>query len=208
MNLFKPPVPRSVLQSCQIFQELSGDQRQTILQLLDRVGACYSKSALADEIASTTGIESGVAKRFILGLVRMARDTDIDYLEGDYVESLGEETLMQLRIARASHFATIVSKAESLNLESESVLIDTSVLTDIRPVFDDEVGAPLALSVIHSLKLEYRSRSQAFPAHVATFLRMDSSDLKSLRDSIDRALKKEDALLTGLSVNAGWTDRQ
>ncbi len=64
----------------------------------------------------------------------------------------------------------------------------TRVLTDIRPVFSDDLGeTPGAAVVIHTLKIVYHEG----PSHKEFFVAMDINDVRELRDLLNRADKKD-----------------
>lgn len=85
------------------------------------------------------------------------------------------------------------SKGNSLKTEFGNVVINTKIITDVRPVFDIELdGAPKSALIIHNLHIHYQSDEEAY--HKDIFLALDSNDLKELKSAIDRATQKENSL--------------
>ena len=71
--------------------------------------------------------------------------------------------------------------------DHEQVYVRSRVLTDIRPIFDEDATAPLLGSlVINTLKLTIRTDGHISGLCVA----LDIEDLKELRGVIDRAILK------------------
>lgn len=84
------------------------------------------------------------------------------------------------------------AKAYALRNEYERILTDSRIMSDIRPVFDDDEKTPSiqAATVNHTLRLTYRAgdgKSHEF--HLA----LDADDLGKLKAQIDRAIEKDKA---------------
>ena len=68
-------------------------------------------------------------------------------------------------------------------------------MTDARPVFTHApTEGPAAFMVIHTLALDVHASENDHRWFVA----LDSNDLRSLRDAIDRAIAKEESLVSSL----------
>lgn len=93
---------------------------------------------------------------------------------------------------------SVVLSAKAMNvfLDHDHTYSEARILTDIRAVWQDDVQSDPEVGVVyHLLKLIYwegRSTRQMFVA-------MDSNDLRSLKDSIERAQSKERSLQRWLS---------
>jgi len=76
---------------------------------------------------------------------------------------------------------------------------DAKILSDIRPVFGDDLSeGPISAVITHTLKLAYHEGGE----HKEFFIVMDQQDLITLFEVIDRAHEKEQAL-TGLLQKSG-----
>jgi predicted transcriptional regulator len=85
------------------------------------------------------------------------------------------------------------AKAGSLASNYGNVFIESRTISDIRPVFDTEVENQLKAGiVIHNLTIHYQS-SEA-PFHKDITLALTLKDIKSLKEVLDRAEKKEKRL--------------
>jgi hypothetical protein len=80
------------------------------------------------------------------------------------------------------------AKALDLRNAYERILLTSRVVSDIRPIFDDETADSFEAAVVnHTLQLKYSDGARDHELHIA----VDVDDLKRLREQIDRALKKE-----------------
>jgi hypothetical protein len=85
------------------------------------------------------------------------------------------------------------SKGFSLMREHSNVFLSSRIITDIRPVFDIDLdNEPQAAIIIHKLHVHYQADKEG--DHKDIFLALDSSDLKSLKEAIVRAERKEVSL--------------
>lgn len=125
---------------------------------------------------------------------------DIPNIQGDAGLAKLHTRLAQLIAIPA---IAVGAKASSVEYDRERLLLSTRILTDARPVFDDdEVGAPLTTLIIHTLKIEYHEDS----SQNSFFVSLDGDDLIKLKTHVERALSKAAALkavlqTAGLSVS-------
>jgi len=103
-------------------------------------------------------------------------------------------------ISRATQAEALLSAARGLDVvfDREHIVNEARILTDIRPVFGDEVEPHiLGAAVINTLSIDYHTA--AGPQKVQ--LAVDERDLKRLQAAIERALKKRSALRELLSAS-------
>ncbi|MEH2182641.1 hypothetical protein [Nostoc sp.] len=85
----------------------------------------------------------------------------------------------------------ISRKASNLLIENERIFSDSSIVTDIRPVFDSETERKVEAAIlIHTLKIEYRDAQGTKEFYVA----LDSDDLDNLHEQIIIAINNRDVL--------------
>jgi hypothetical protein len=85
----------------------------------------------------------------------------------------------------------VTAKALDVMTEHQRILVKARILTDLRPVFKDNVNEPPAAAVIvHTLQLVFHENDE----HKEFFVAMDSSDLESLDRLIERAKQKGSSL--------------
>ncbi len=85
----------------------------------------------------------------------------------------------------------VIAKGFGVVSEFERLFESARVVTDLRPVFGEKVtDRPAAFAVVHELRIKYYSAegSKEF------FVSLDSSNIKNLREAMDRASQKEETL--------------
>lgn len=83
------------------------------------------------------------------------------------------------------------SKAADVSTEYDQVLHVSRIVTDIRPIFGHEIeGDPIGAVIAHSLRIDYFHEGRL----KTTSFALNSSDLKQLRATLQRADAKEKAL--------------
>lgn len=83
-------------------------------------------------------------------------------------------------------------KASRLLIEYEHILLNTRILTDIRPIFKSNLNEGLSgVIVAHILRLLYRDAK----GDKELFVALDSKDVSLLLEQAKRALQKEEVLL-------------
>ncbi len=138
-----------------------------------------------------------------------------DELAHDVVEAMAQTSIQELQLSTAKQdsfrqqlakFFTIdpllvVSKAVTVLQSNENSFCSTRIVTDIRRVFGSNPGmAPKAAVIVHSLKLNYHHEGELKDFYIA----MDTDDIKTLRDVLERADLKAESLKSIIN-NAGIT---
>jgi hypothetical protein len=87
----------------------------------------------------------------------------------------------------------IVSKAARLQTDGERLYCSSKILSDIRPVFNEDPSIrPIGAVITHTLKIVYHSGKDLEEFHVV----LDSYELETLKDVIVRACIKDETLRT------------
>ncbi len=85
----------------------------------------------------------------------------------------------------------ITIKARDLRLNSPSIFKNSKIITDIRMIFDNDFSNKEQYAIIiHQLNITKTEGENT----IETYISLDSNDLIKLKDSIDRALLKEDSI--------------
>ncbi len=123
---------------------------------------------------------------FVDGIIDALENTDNEKLKP--TKNLRSQ-LIQILSKRDSFYFTF--KANNLVAEREKLLLNTSILTDIRPVFSDEKDYKIKCSlIIHNLKIEFMVDDE----YKEIYFALENEDLKKLKDIIVRAEEKEKAI--------------
>jgi hypothetical protein len=81
----------------------------------------------------------------------------------------------------------IASKAMDLIFDFEKFCLNSRIITDIRPVFDDQRNSIVGGIVMHTLRMEYRGDDGE---HRSISIELDSRDVERLGQSCVEATKK------------------
>jgi len=93
----------------------------------------------------------------------------------------------------------LTSKAKELQAESERLFCEARILTDIRPIFGDQIGtAPEAAIIVHTLKIGFHDAETS--THKEIFIALDNDDIGVLRKISERAEEKARILKSMLDV--------
>lgn len=91
-------------------------------------------------------------------------------------------------------------KAFDLLDDREKVYIHSRAVTEIRPIFDEDISSNfLGSLVVHTLKISHRTAG----ARDAIYLSLDTADLHDLQDTLFRAIEKAEAINSRLEQVAG-----
>ena len=127
--------------------------------------------------------ESEVIASFLEGIAK-ARD-DFNEEEVSWFQENQSEFLSLLSCSAIK----LPAKANQIRFDFDHILSAGSILTDLRPVFDDEHSEIVGGIVTHSLQLKYYDRRNE--GEVATLtLALDVTDLKNLMEEFKKAESK------------------
>ena len=113
--------------------------------------------------------------------------------EGNLVLKAGDEPKLRERLLRFLNLSALNVTAKALGVltDHQRAYISARILSDIRPVFSEEVPpGPAAAVIVHSLKIEFMENGERREFFVA----LDSKDVRSMLTLLDRAQKKDTAL--------------
>lgn len=85
----------------------------------------------------------------------------------------------------------LVAKSLGVMTDHQRAFVAARILTDIRPVFSNEISAkPTAAVIVHSLKIQYMQEGKTCEFFVA----LDTADLVSMQKVLTRAISKDSTL--------------
>lgn len=89
----------------------------------------------------------------------------------------------------------VTAKAIDVFMQHEHVFCNARMMTDIRPIFQDEPSAkPSAAAIVHTLKIGYHLGRE----YKEFFVALDNEDVKILQNVLDRETVKTSSLHTVL----------
>lgn len=200
MALGIPPRLRGALN---LVARLSDADLDALAEALNALPAFPERSDIAASIRTVISAEEeGDNGRVVAALLNLAvqrRRWDADELARLVASAPGLDVPDERRdsferfISRVVQAEALVSAARGLDIvfDREHIAAETRVLTDIRPVFGDDVEPQLlGATVINTLSIDYHTPTGPQKLQLA----VDERDLKRLQEAIDRALKKSVSL--------------
>ncbi len=126
-------------------------------------------------------------------LQKVARQLSKSGVEQGIIEP-EQRTAFEIRLISllSMRYLRVLAKALELGTVVSNATDDVRVVTDVRPIFLDEPesAAPIAHSVfLHTLRLQ-----SAHDENSVIYVTMDTQTLRELKQAVERALKKEDAI--------------
>ena len=85
---------------------------------------------------------------------------------------------------------SLTTKALGVLTSHDRVFYSARILTDVRPVFSESGDVIEAAVIVHNLRIHYGQDDD----HKDFYVALDTSDIQSLRDVLDRADKKAQSL--------------
>ena len=145
-----------------------------------------------------------------LSIVRYSADKTSAELIDDLCDAIDEDESEVLRIPpqqrdafkkRLADFFNekalrVASKARAVQREQNHFFCSARLLTDIRPVFESTPEEEMIVVPVHMLKITYHQREQL----KEFFLALDKSDLKELRELIEKAEAETESLKSAFEV--------
>jgi hypothetical protein len=92
----------------------------------------------------------------------------------------------------------ITAKARGVLYDTGKTFQNARVLTDLRPIFDEEAVEISGAVVIHNLRIRYFEDSRMRDVYFS----LEPAEVKSLLEVLQRALKKGTLLETSLTTTA------
>jgi hypothetical protein len=196
---------------------LSDEAFDKLVSALVSAPPALKPSILAANTASQIDI---IPKEDITGIVEIVVSLHVVYSSADVTESeflndlcdaLNETDAPELKLDDAGHekfkqrlsrlLATksldVVSRGQSLQIDYDHRFCRGRVLTDIRPIFGSNPDeSPMAAVVTNTLRITYHVDDDTKDFYVV----INASDLRKLRESIERAEKKAEALKSVLDA--------
>lgn len=123
----------------------------------------------------------------------------MDHSDNDRLRLTGKERKnFRNRLTQLLSLEPLLYPAKGFGVmyDQDRLFLSARALTDIRPVVGSDVNEPpKAATIVHMLKIVYRHNDHEKNFHLA----MDSQDVKSLIDVLQRALSKTDSFKRLLS---------
>lgn len=150
---------------------LTKDDSEAIVSSVSSMFSFYSR---VDDPASE------FSQKFVTALNDFIVDSERD-------KSLVKE--IETMLTKANNYLVAI-KAIDLVYERERVIVGFRVLSDIRPVFEKDVGEPKSAIVLHTLEIQYQEDGKK----KAEYFALDLDDLGDFQRQMVRAIEKDRVL--------------
>lgn len=203
----KLKIPEIAIDGLRLLNEMDDGELKRVFNLIENLEPEMNWEALRIQISNKDEGKENAIKVFeaIRGLYdfRLVTNKTIEDLVAEVVESATEDEILKDsikkerfpdRLKRALSFYNslgITAKAENVMSEHQNVFVDGRILTDLRPIFSEEIEEDKPVTtVIHNLRVTYFSDNNLKKMVFA----LDYEDLDKLEEIIMRAKSKEKRL--------------
>ena len=205
-------IPRQYEEAFAKIGRLSDESNQELLAALQKAPDTINPNSLSLAVAAqvdtiaASDIEEIVAALLSLYSFRNQSDTAVSDVARDVAKALEENESGEFRLLpedRAdfeSRLAGLLNvnrfddtaRAGVLLLENEHSLLEARIVTDLRPVFEQDhpEAAPKGALIVHMLKIVYRADNSTKNFFVA----LDTNDVRELKEQLERADAKAESL--------------
>ena len=216
-------VPEQQIVHIKKFLELPDDKIKGFLDALSKAGPQFNAADLSEEVSDCVEIPRRLIGGIVSVLASLYRTWDGQhkpietFLDQEVADALKKarafsekETaaqwakLRKFLIAALSLESTVGTAAKTgyILTQHERIFFGARILTDVRPIFHRNVSEkPGSSVIIHMLRITQRDNCGNT---VEKYFALDSNDIRSLKELIDRALDKEKTL-KNLMKDSGMT---
>jgi hypothetical protein len=201
-------VPSEYHSGIKILAELDNQVANSLIEVLQDLPPATDRQQLATDISEhIDNLDEEIAKEILRVLfslydLRVNTELSADELASQICKAAQEDTELsslsedqtqnleaRLTLLLGSDGTISASyKAQTVLTDHKHIFASSRVFTDMRPIFKSDTSEePLAIGIIHTLKVEYRGLDGANEFFVA----LDSTDLNQIYKEIERAVEKE-----------------
>jgi hypothetical protein len=200
-----PQMPQRIAQGFQSLSKLSEDSFEQLISALEEMTPKLFPQQIISELLTKVDIpvddvSAIVSTVMTLNTHRVLDDVTNEEIADRVLESAAEAKIsvadreaFRKKLLRVFELETLFISAKALGIlqSSENLFRDARIVTDVRPVFGSDASAPPAAAVVvHMLDLSYQKDGNVKHIYIA----MDSMDIDTLRETLDRAETKTESL--------------
>lgn len=205
-------IPDDHLNGFALLSKLPKDKIAKLIKALKESTIGLFPTKLTKEIAVKTGInrydvDKIISVLFSLYGLKLKDNKNTLELVDDISESLGNIQSFKISPEALKNFKQNLNellsldksigmtvKTLSLGSEYEKLFINSRIITDIRPAFENLNGNVNTAIIAHNFKIEYHTGHR----HEEVYVSLSSNDLIELKEQIIRAEKKEEIIRKSL----------
>jgi len=212
-------VPDSELPGIKMLVHMSDENLEALENALSSRRPTLDAEALAKSVAEATGLDfaavqtvTSVLRRWafierrvglspsgLLAALASSLEENREWHTED-AQALSDRTESLAKLLAPTGPLGVIAKATELLVEQQFLFCKARIITDARPVFDEQAEGMLGLIPSHCLALTYHEGPETRELH----LLMDAKDMRQLHDQLERAQRKE-KLMSRMLTEAGLT---
>jgi hypothetical protein len=200
------------------FRDLEAESAQELLVALKDAPSTVSSYSLSSAVAAkvdtiaATDVEEIVPSLLHVHSVRDISALPVSDLAEGIARGMEEASSNGIRSSPQQHDSfrarlvevlgidqlRVIARAAGLLFENEHSATQTRILTDIRPIFEQESpqAPPVGAVVVHTLKISYWADNE----ERSFFVALDTNDVRELSEQLERANLKADSLRSVLEA--------
>jgi hypothetical protein len=211
-------IPESAYAAIQLLIRLSPSDFEAFLEALSRAEPSLDKDNFWSHVAKhVENIDRSTIKVILNEIFQMAEAVDGTGIGIDeFAESVAEAAALAksdrfpfgegdrkilkdrlVKIFEGRKGLNITKKAMGVLVDQEHTFYHAKILTDVRPVFNEKGDSVDAAVIVHNLRIHYGKESD----HKDFYVALDTSDIQSLRDVLNRADAKAKCLQGLLKIS-------
>jgi hypothetical protein len=201
-------LPTTQFPAFSAFIRLTPQQRERLLGALRTITPKRDTQALSRTLAKDAGISASSLALLLdmlqgMYIVRLEKDISAEEFAQQICDFAASSTVPELKppdsdwepirtslaqLLDLDATVGVIAKAISVSFEAERLFQDGRVISDIRPIFARNLSEkPAAAVIIHTFRLKYYDVDSLKEFYV----NLDSSDVKQLQETMQRAIDKE-----------------
>lgn len=201
-------IPKSHAEGFVFLSNLSESDFKELVNTISKIDRGTLPDKLASDISEETKIEKDVSNEiakilFNIYSLKEQFDNNISELTSELSLALKNSNVeigtdsnwnkLEERLENLLSFDENIGntfKALKLLSEYDKIFVNSKIVTDIRPAFDNENLSTDTALIVHNLKIGYHKNDR----NEEMYLALDSNDLDELKKHIERAKKKEEKI--------------
>jgi hypothetical protein len=210
-------IPERYLPGIELLLGLQPEKAEVLSSLIDQMDPCITVDEvlnyLSDKITNLEIADLSKILEFLLSIndFRIADDCDRQDLVLKISEAIIEKKLTSNQDFQDINFVqnrltqflgnegalSLISKIRSVYGEHQKVFLSSRILTDIRPIFNDDTKSIQAMLILHNLKIGYLidDKKETF------FVTIDDADIDKLISDLEKAKRKTELAKESLHMS-------
>ena len=206
------PGLKSLAKHGHIYAEaLSGLRSEDTASISNLDNYLSKKLSLADEITSEFSsnimglhrlrMQLDISPEILYSRLSLGLNTHADWNQEDKTNWSNYKDAILFLLSSTCAYYTL-SKSIELAYNYSNVYRKNTIITDIRPIFDEKPSEIRQLVISHTFLIHFIDKTSGDGVEKSIYISLDASDINEIKDSCERAIKK--ASISHLSLSKMW----